>query len=52
MTAEMISAITGHSIKTVVQILERYMARTEKMARAVIASVDASRVIDVTKKAG
>lgn len=52
MTAEMISAITGHSIKTVVQILERYMARTEKMARAVIASVDASRVIDVAKKAG
>lgn len=52
MTAEMISAITGHSIKAVVQILERYMARTEKMARVVIASVDASRVIDVTKKAG
>ena len=51
MTAEMISAITGHSIKTVVQILERYMSRTEKMARAVIASVDASRVI-VTKKVG
>ena len=52
MTAEMISAITGHSIKTVVQILERYMARTEKMARAVIASVDASRAAGSEKMAG
>ncbi|WP_048708728.1 tyrosine-type recombinase/integrase [Microvirga massiliensis] len=42
-SAEMISSITGHSVKTVTSIIEKYLKRDELMARSVIAGVDASR---------
>lgn len=43
LTAEQISSVTGQSLKTITTILERYIARTAKMARTVIQRVDESR---------
>lgn len=43
LTAEQISSVTGHSLKTINDILQRYLARTATMARAVIQRVDESR---------
>lgn len=50
LTAEQIASVTGQSLKTITTILERYMARTAKMARTVIQRVDESRNVASDQK--
>jgi hypothetical protein len=38
-----IAAITGHSIKTVSAIIDRYLARTKKLALSAIAKLEKSK---------
>ena len=42
-TVPQIAAITGHTLKSVDQILERYLSRTKEMATAAIVKLDAYR---------
>lgn len=50
LTAEQIASVTGQSLKTITTILEKYMARTAKMARTVIQRVDESRNVASDQK--
>jgi hypothetical protein len=49
-TTQEIATITGHTLKSVSQILEHYLARTRHLAEAAILKLENARATKVTNK--
>ena len=49
-TVQQVAAITGHTMQSVVRILEKYSARTKRLAEAAIRTFEASSASDFANR--